>query len=104
MRDVCYYFRVSQNDNIVLLAKLKDAPGVVDGDRMFGKNRIYYRVWKVDLCEAFQKIGHGNQLNVCCKRLKCGNEQGGCHLECDGQINMCRAQTKVAQLSKYCVN
>ena len=42
MRDVCYYFRVSQNDNIVLLAKLKDAPGVVDGDRMLGKNRIYY--------------------------------------------------------------
>ena len=38
------------------------------------------------------------------KRLKCGNEQGGCHLECDGQINLCRAQTKVAQLSKFCVN
>ena len=38
---VCYYFRVSRKHNVVLLAKLKDAPGVLDGDRMLGKNGIY---------------------------------------------------------------
>ena len=46
---VCYYFRVSRNHNIVLMLELKDAPGVVDGDRMLGKNGIYDRVWEVGL-------------------------------------------------------
>ena len=41
LRLVCYYLRVSRNRNVVLLIKLKDAPGVIDGDRMLGKNRIY---------------------------------------------------------------
>ena len=52
----------------MLLVKLKDALGVADGDRLLGENRIYYGVWEVDLCEAFRKIGHWNQLNVCCER------------------------------------
>ena len=34
IRMVCYYLRVSRNCNTVLLVKLKDAPGVVDGDRI----------------------------------------------------------------------
>ena len=39
---VCYYLRVSQNCNVVLLVKLKDVTGVLDGDRvMLGKNGIY---------------------------------------------------------------
>ena len=46
---VCYYLRVSRNHNIVLLLELKGAPGVVDGDRMLGKNGIYDRVWEVGL-------------------------------------------------------
>ena len=33
IRVVCYYLRLSQNHNFVLLIKLKDAPGVVDGDK-----------------------------------------------------------------------
>ena len=49
------------------MVELKDAPGVVDGYRMLGKNGIYYRVWEVDLCGAFWKIGHWNQLNVFCE-------------------------------------
>ena len=32
LRMVSYYFRVSQNCNVVLLVELKHAPGVVDGD------------------------------------------------------------------------
>ena len=65
---VCYYPRVSRNRNVVLMVKLKDAPGVVDGDQMLGENGICYRVWEVDWCGAFQMIGHWNQLNVRCKR------------------------------------
>ena len=34
----------------MLVVKLKDAPGVADGDSMLGENDIYYRVWEVDLC------------------------------------------------------
>ena len=52
------YLRLSRNHNIVLLDKLKDAPGVVDSDRMLGKNGIYYQVWEVDLCGTFCKISH----------------------------------------------
>ena len=33
----------------MLMLELKDAPGVVDGDRMLGKNGIYDRVWEVGL-------------------------------------------------------
>ena len=29
---------------------------------------MYYWVWEVDLCGAFRKIGHWNQLNVCYER------------------------------------
>ena len=50
MRVVCYYLTLSGNRNVVLLVKLKDAPGVADGDSMLGENDIYYRVWEVDLC------------------------------------------------------
>ena len=39
----------------MLLDKLKDVPGVADGDRMLVENGIYYRVWEVELCGAFQK-------------------------------------------------
>ena len=39
---VFYYLRVNQNRNVVLLVKLKDAPAVVDGDRLLAKNGIYY--------------------------------------------------------------
>ena len=42
MRVVYYNLRVSRKRNVVLLVKLKGAPGVVDGDRMLGKNGIYY--------------------------------------------------------------
>ena len=42
MRVVCYYLRVNWKPNVVLLDKLKDAPGVVDGGRMLGENGIYY--------------------------------------------------------------
>ena len=48
---ICCYFRVSRNHNILLLLKLKDAPGVADGDGILGENGIYFRVWEVDLCE-----------------------------------------------------
>ena len=58
MRVVCYYLTLSGNRNVVLLVKLKDAPGVADGDSMLGENDIYYRVWEVDLCGAFPKIDH----------------------------------------------
>ena len=68
LRVVCYYLRVSRNGNVVLLVKLKDAPGVVDGDRMLDENGIYYQLWELDLCGTFWKIGHWNQLNVCCER------------------------------------
>ena len=34
---VCYYLRVAQNCNIVLLNNLKYIPGVLDGDRVLGK-------------------------------------------------------------------
>ena len=68
LRMVCHYVRVSRNHNIVLLVKLKDASGVVDGDRMLGNNGVNYRVWEVDLCGAFWKIGQWNQLNVCCEK------------------------------------
>ena len=39
----------------MLLDKLKDVPGVADGDRILVENGIYYRVWEVELCGAFQK-------------------------------------------------
>ena len=70
MKVACYNLRVSQKRNFVLLVKLKDALGVVDGDRMLGENGIYYQVWELDLCGAFRKIGHWDcdQLNVCCER------------------------------------
>ena len=38
---VCYYLRVTRNCSVVLLVKLKDVPGVLDGDRVLGKNGIY---------------------------------------------------------------
>ena len=42
LRMVCYYLRVSQNCSVVLLVKLKDVIGVLDGDRVvLGKNEIY---------------------------------------------------------------
>ena len=34
---VCYYLRVTRNRNVVLLVKLEDVPGVLDGDRVLGK-------------------------------------------------------------------
>ena len=68
MRVVCYYPRVGRNHNVMLLVKLKDAPGVVDGDRMLGENGINYRMWGVDLCGVFWKISQWNQLNVCWER------------------------------------
>ena len=48
----------------MLLDELKEAPGVVDGDRILGKNGIYYQAWEVGLCGAFWKIGRWNQVNV----------------------------------------
>ena len=99
MRVVCYYLRVSLNRNAMLLVKLKDTPSVEDGDRMLCENGIYYRVWEADLCGAFRKIGHWNQLNVFC-----GNGHGECYLECDGCISVCEAQTGVFLLSEHCVN
>ena len=68
MRVVCYYLTFSGNRNVVLLVKLKDAPRVADGDSMLGENDIYYRVWEVDLCGAFPKIDHWNEINVYCER------------------------------------
>ena len=65
---VCCHLRLSRNHNVVLLDKIKDAPAVLDSDRMLGENGIYYRVWEVDLCRTFSKISHWNQLNVCCER------------------------------------
>ena len=50
----------SWNRKVVLLIKLKDAPGFVDGDWMLGKNRIFYRIWDVDLSGAFRNIGQWN--------------------------------------------
>ena len=50
---VCYYLRVSQNHNVVLLVELKDALGIVDGDKMLGESGIYYQVWEVGLCGVF---------------------------------------------------
>ena len=34
---VCCYLRVTQKRNVVLLVKLKDVPGVLDGNRVLGK-------------------------------------------------------------------
>ena len=70
MKVVCYNLRVSRKCNVLLLVKLKDTPGVVDGDRMLGENGIYSRVWQDDLYGAFRKIGYWNcdQLNVGCER------------------------------------
>ena len=45
MRVVSYYPRVGRNHNVMLLVKLKDAPVVVDVDRMLGENGINYRMW-----------------------------------------------------------
>ena len=90
---VCCYLRVSQNRNVVLLEKPKDAPDVVDGDRILDKNGLCYGMWEVDLCEAFRKISHCNQLNVCC--------------ESDQNVEMGMrnvAQTGVALLCENCVN
>ena len=42
---VCYYLRVSQNRNNVLLVELKDTPGVVDRDRMLGENGCTTESW-----------------------------------------------------------
>ena len=53
MRVNWYYLRISRNCSIVLLVKLKDAPGVVDGDSGM-----------LNLCGAFRKTGHWNQLSV----------------------------------------
>ena len=53
MKVVCYNLRVSRKCNILLLVKLKDAPGFVDGDRTLGKNGIYNRVWEDDLYGPF---------------------------------------------------
>ena len=55
---VCYYLRVNQNRNVVLLDKLKDPPGVVDGDVVECSG--------VEI--AFRKIIYWNQLNVCFER------------------------------------
>ena len=90
---VCCYLRISQNRNVVLLEKPKDAPDVVDGDRILDKNGLCYGMWEVDLCEAFRKISHCNQLNVCC--------------ESDQNVEMGMrnvTQTGVALLCENCVN
>ena len=90
---VCCYLRVSQNRNVVLLEKPKDAPDVVDGDRILDKNRLCYGMWEVDLCETFREISRCNQLNVCC--------------ESDQNVEMGMrnvAQTGVALLCENCVN
>ena len=55
---VCYYLRVNQNRNVVLLDKLKDPPGVVDGDVVECSGMEI----------AFRKISYWNQLNVCFER------------------------------------
>ena len=34
---VYYYLRITRNRNVVLLVKLKDVPGALDGDRVLGK-------------------------------------------------------------------
>ena len=47
MRVVYYNLRVSRKHNVVLLVKLKGAPGVVDGQK-----------WDLLLSGVFQEIGH----------------------------------------------
>ena len=59
MRVVYYNLRVSRKHNVVLLVKLKGAPGVVVGQK-----------WDLLLSGVFQEIGHWDcdQLNGCCER------------------------------------
>ena len=53
---VCYYLRVSRNCNIVFLVKLKDTPGVVDGDRMLEESGIY------NLSNSRQHLANANVI------------------------------------------
>ena len=56
-------------------------------------------VWRIQEDWPLESAKHVLQ-----KRLKCRNEHGRCHLECDRCINVCRAQTGVTLLSQECVN
>ena len=51
---VCYYLRVIQNGNVVLLDKLKDAPGVVVGDRV--------KMGCTTECERLTYVEHSGRL------------------------------------------
>ena len=51
MRVVCYSLRVSRKRNVVLLVKLKDAPVVVDGDRVWGMGYVTWNATVVSTCE-----------------------------------------------------
>ena len=47
----------------MLLVKVKDGPGVVDGDRVLGENRIYYRVLEGDYCGSSGRLATGTAFS-----------------------------------------
>ena len=52
---VCFYLRVTQNRNVILLLKLKDVPGVLDGDQLLSEVDS-----SAELCEVRQVMQSGN--------------------------------------------
>ena len=63
MRVACYNLRVSRKCNVVLLVKLKDAPDVVDEDRMLGENGIYSKCGRLTCVERCERLATGTVIN-----------------------------------------
>ena len=63
MRVVCYSLRVNRKRNVVLLVKLKDAPGVVDWDRVLAKNGIYYECGRLTSGERSGRLATGTMMS-----------------------------------------
>ena len=59
MRVFCYYLRASLNHSIVLLVKLKDATGGIDGDRMLSENGIFTECGRLICVEHSGKLVTG---------------------------------------------
>ena len=51
----CFYLRVTQNCDVMLLVKLKDVPGVLDGDQLLSEVDS-----SAELCEVRQVVQSGN--------------------------------------------
>ena len=69
-----FYLRVTRNRNVMLLVKLKDVPGVLDGDQLLSEVDS-----SAELCDAIRKLCAGQATKtmlVSCSAEPCGGTLG----------------------------